>query len=90
MSLNNSQIKKIVGFSSLYTIGLLLLWFWGENYFQYLLGNVLSLISFFYFLNYLMKNDIQNKHVKSLFFIGLLFFWIRLPYERICSRAPRV
>ncbi|MFX1449969.1 MAG: hypothetical protein ACFFCM_03935 [Promethearchaeota archaeon] len=80
MSLNNSQIKKIVGFSSLYAIGLILLWFWGENYLQYLLGNVLSLISFFYFLNYLMKNDIQNKHVKSLFFIGLLFFWIRLPF----------
>ncbi|MFX0134339.1 MAG: hypothetical protein ACFFDN_11935 [Candidatus Hodarchaeota archaeon] len=80
MSSNNSQLKKIIGFSNLYLVGLLILLFWGEYYFQYLLGNVLSLIGFFYFLNYFMKYDVQNKHLKSLFFIGLLFFWLRLPF----------
>ncbi len=80
MSSNNSQLKLIIVFSIIYSIGLLILLFWGEYYFYYILGNVLSIIGFFYFVNYLMKNEVRNKHFTSIFFICLIFFWLRIPF----------
>ncbi|MHA1381414.1 MAG: hypothetical protein ACTSRG_23855 [Candidatus Helarchaeota archaeon] len=80
MSSSNSQVKQIICFSIIYTAGLLIILLWGEFYFQYLLGNVLALVGFFYYVNYLMKYDVKNKHFTSFFFITLLFFWIRIPF----------
>jgi len=73
------QIKNFIFIIS-YFLGIILILFMGEYYFEYLLGYGITFISYSYFVYYLSKNDLKNEHFKNFIFISLLFLWLRFPF----------
>ncbi|MFX0135608.1 MAG: hypothetical protein ACFFDN_18325 [Candidatus Hodarchaeota archaeon] len=79
-NLNYFQPRKAIFFICIYIFGISILLFTGEYYIEYLLGCGLSLMAFSYFTYYLSNNNLENQHLKNIYFLSLLFFWLRLPF----------
>ncbi|MHA1376753.1 MAG: hypothetical protein ACTSRG_00040 [Candidatus Helarchaeota archaeon] len=80
MELKKGNLKIFIVYCAFYVLGLFLLFFWGEFYFELILGYGLTLLGYFYIVYYIKKNDLNNKFLTSFFFICLLFFWVRAPF----------